>query len=156
MLQLQNQHYYTCISNENVVNKCVRCLQNVSLKSFKGFKSGSETKSYGLWPLSMTLTLKPAIRNIASAHRLGLVNICVRFLRNLSRGSRVTEQKGNKVIWRLSMTFTLKPAIRNIAAARRLSLVNICVRFLRVEVVQELQSGREMDGRTDRLRAYNK
>jgi len=42
----------------------------------------------------MTLTLNPAIRNIASAHRLSLVNICVRFLRNPSRGPRVTERKG--------------------------------------------------------------
>jgi len=49
----------------------------------------------------MTLTLNPAIRNIAYARRLSLVNICVRFLRNPSRGSRVTERKGKKGIWLL-------------------------------------------------------
>jgi len=70
--------------------------------------------------------------------------------RNLSRGSRVTEQKGNKVIWRLSMTFTLKPAIRNIAAARRLSLVNICVRFLRNPWSGSRVTERKGNGRTDR------
>jgi len=58
-------------------------------------KAEGKKKSYGLWPLGMTLTLNPAIRNIASAHRLSLVNICVRFLRNPSMGSRVTERKGN-------------------------------------------------------------
>jgi len=36
-----------------------------------------------------------AIQNIASANRLSVVNICVRFLWNPSRGSRVTERKGN-------------------------------------------------------------
>ena len=79
----------------------------------------------------MTLTLNPAIQNIASAHHLSLVNICVRFLRNPSRGSRVTERKRKKSydLWPLSMT--LNPVIRNIASAYRLSLVNICVRFLR-------------------------
>ena len=30
------------------------------------------------------MTLNPAIQNIASAHRLSLVNVCVRFLRNKS------------------------------------------------------------------------
>ena len=81
----------------------------------------------------MTLTLNPAIHNIASAHCLSLVNICVRFLRNPSRGSRVTERKGKKAygLSPLSMTLTLNQAILNIAYARRLSLVNICVRFFR-------------------------
>jgi len=41
------------------------------------------------------MTLNPVIQNIASAHRLSLVNICVMFLRNPSKGSRVTERKGN-------------------------------------------------------------
>ena len=72
----------------------------------------------------MTLTLKRAIRNIASACRLNVVNICVRFLRNPSKCSRVTEPKGQ-------MDRQMDPAIRNFASARRLSLVNICVRFLR-------------------------
>ena len=55
----------------------------------------------------MTLTLNPAIRNIASAHCLSLVNICVRFLRNPSRGSRVTEGKGKKGIWPLTPKYDL-------------------------------------------------
>ena len=53
------------------------------------------------------MTLNPAIQNIASAHRLNLVNICVRFLRNPSRGSRVKEQKGKKVIWPLTPKYEL-------------------------------------------------
>ena len=59
----------------------------------------------------MTLTLKRAIRNIASACRLNVVNICVRFLRN---PSRVTERKRKKSygLWPLSMTLTLNTAIR--------------------------------------------
>ena len=54
-----------------------------------------------------SMTLNPAIQNIASAHRLSLVNICVRFLRNPSRGSRVTERKGKKVIWPLTPKYDL-------------------------------------------------
>jgi len=55
----------------------------------------------------MTLTLNPAIRNIASARRLSLVNICVRFLRNPSRASRVIEWKRKKVIWPLTPKYDL-------------------------------------------------
>ena len=64
----------------------------------------------------MTLTLKRAIQNMASACRLNVVNICVRFLRNLSRGSRVTERKGKKVIWPLTPKYDLDlESSRNIA-----------------------------------------
>jgi len=55
----------------------------------------------------MTLTLNPAIQNIASAHRLSLVNICVRFLQNPSMASRVTHQKGKKVIWLITPKYDL-------------------------------------------------
>ena len=84
-------------------SQCGYHLCQVSSKSFKGLQSGREKKSYGLGPLSMTLN--PAIRNIASAHRLSLVNICVRFLRN---PSRVTEIKGKKVIWPLTPAYDLE------------------------------------------------
>ena len=53
------------------------------------------------------MTLNPAIRNIASAYRLSLVNICVRFLRNPSRGSTVTERKDKKVIWPLTPRYDI-------------------------------------------------
>ena len=105
-LDIESSHpdHCFCISSQSGKHLC-----QVSSKSFKGFKSyrGEGKKSYGLWPLSMTLTLNPAIRNIASAQRLSLVNICVRFLQNPSRGSRVIERKGKKVIWPLTPKYDL-------------------------------------------------
>jgi hypothetical protein len=88
----------------NVVNIRIRCLRGSERKGFRaeGVQRGSKIKSYDLWPLSLTLTLKQAILNMASAHGLNVVNICVWFLRNPSNGSRVTERKGNKVIWPLT------------------------------------------------------
>jgi hypothetical protein len=77
----------------NVVNIYVRFLRNPS----RGLRvtGRKRTKSYDLRSLSLTLTLKRAILNMASARRLNVLFICVRFLRNPSRGSRVTERKGN-------------------------------------------------------------
>ena len=51
--------------------------------------------SFSILIYGQSMTLNPAIQNIATAHRLRLVNICVRFLRNTSRALRVTERKGN-------------------------------------------------------------
>jgi len=44
----------------------------------------------------MTLTLNPAIRNYAYARRLSLVNICVRLLRNPSKGFNSYRAEGKK------------------------------------------------------------
>ena len=77
------------------------------LQGLQELQIGREKSNMAFDPLSMTLTLNPAIRNIASARRLSLVNICVRFLRNPSRASRVTERKGKKVIWFLTPKYDL-------------------------------------------------
>ena len=99
------------------------------------------------------------VQNIASAHRLSLVNNYVRFLRNPSRCSRVTERKGNKSygLWPLSMTLTLNPAIRNFV----LHVVSVWLTFVSgffdiLQGLQELQSGREIaNGQTDGHRGDN-
>ena len=53
------------------------------------------------------MTLNSAIGNIASARRLSLVNICVRFLRNPFKGFKSYRAEGKKVISPLTPKYDL-------------------------------------------------
>ena len=74
-------------------SRCGEHLSEVSSKSFKGLKSYRADRIFNV-KVTVTLTLEPAMRNMRSARRLDVVNICLKFHQNPSKGWRVTERTG--------------------------------------------------------------
>ena len=89
-LEASHTEHCFCTSSQSGKHLC-----QVSSKSFKGFKSYRAEGKQSHMTFD-PLTLKPAIRNIASARRLSLVNICVRFFEILQGVQEL--QSGREIV----------------------------------------------------------
>jgi hypothetical protein len=130
----------------NVVNIYVRCLRNPSRGSRVTERKGN-TVIRPLTPKSdLDLEVSHPEHGFCTSSQCGK-HLCQVFLRNPSRGSRVTDGKGNKVTWLLHV-------------------VSMWLKFVSgffeiLQGVQELQSGREIannrwtDRGIDGHRGYN-
>ena len=110
-----------------VFNVCVKFHENMS----SGFKVMERPRKIANTQRALTQKVgKSELRFMCSARRLMVINVCVKFHENMSRGFKVMERTRNIVNTQWAITPKVeKPELRFMCSARRLMVFNVCVKF---------------------------